>query len=477
MSQSEEEVGELAPAQEGLYFLQLLVPDSSAYNSCCATRLRGLDVLRFRQAGERLVQRHPQLRARFEATPEGPRQRVRAVGRFDFTLEDARGSSASELQDRLQRQVHRPFDLALGDLLRVTAFQVGPGEHVVLFSIHHAISDLWSAGLMLEELGLLYGELTHGAPASLAEPAIHYLTYARRMRERLAGGEGEALWAFWREELEGALVPLRLPAERPRPELPGLKGGTVRARISPALTASVRALSVREGAPLLAVLMATLDLQLWTYSGARDVLVSTPVHGRTRRALRGVFGQFVNSTVVRARPGPEMTFSALVEQVRAALFRSLRHCEYPLHALVQRLGPAARVPLAQVQLALQDLEQDRDPASQAFWAGEPEGRIRAGALEYGCVPLDSEEGQFDLHLLLYSVGDELSCHLKYDADLFDPGTARRMLDDYLGLLEQACAHPKTPLGTLGRAVTAHVQVTGLSDDEVERQLRALLGGG
>lgn len=476
MSPAQEEVAELSPAQEGLYFLQLLVPESTAYNTCGALRVRDLDLGRLQTAGEQLVQLHPQLRVRFAAMPDGPRQIVSPEGRFLFSVEEARGLAPADLSARLKRHALQPFDLSRGDLLRVTAFEVGPGEHILVFALHHVVADLWSAGLMLEGLGQLYGALGSGTPPPLSAPANSYLAYARQQWARLRGAEGEALWAFWRSELDGPLAPLRLPADRPRPSLPGLRGGTVRARIPAALTARIRALAERERAPLLAVLMAVLDLQLFAY-GSDDVAVSTPVHGRTRRALHGIFGQFVNSTVVRARPRQELRFTALLEEVRGALFRALRHSEYPFHLLVQRLGPAARVPLSQVQLALQDLAQNRDPAVQAFWAGEPEGRLRAGTLEFGCFPLDAEEGQFDLHLLLYSVGDTLSCHLKYDADLFDPETARRILDHYLLLLERTCAHPETTLAELSAGVGAHPPVDTLSDDEVERQLRALLGGG
>ncbi|HJX29378.1 MAG TPA: condensation domain-containing protein, partial [Thermoanaerobaculia bacterium] len=203
--------------QRSLWFLQHLAPQGAAYNIAAAARVRtSIDAGALERAFQALVDRHAALRTTFPAIDGAPCRQVAERQSFSLVCMDACGWSEQELRARLAEEAWRPFDLERGPLLRATLLTGGPGGPVLLLAVHHIVADFWSLAILVRELPLLYREAAGAGPAQLPSPGMDYEEHVRMEREALGDGRGEALLAYWRENLAG-LPTLELPLDRPRP--------------------------------------------------------------------------------------------------------------------------------------------------------------------------------------------------------------------------------------------------------------------
>ena len=196
-------------------------------------------------------------------------------------------------------EAKRPFDLTTGPLARGTVLRLGDDDHVVLFSVHHVVSDGWSSGLFLQEISALYSDFAVGRPSPLAEPALQYADYALWQRDWLEGGALDAQLSYWKDRLAGAPELLELPTDRPRPAIQSFSGASEPVVFSEEASAALVALSRREGATLFMTLLAAFQTLLHRYAGQTDVLIGTPIAGRNRAEVEGLIGLFVNTLVRR----------------------------------------------------------------------------------------------------------------------------------------------------------------------------------
>ena len=421
----------LSFAQERLWLLDRLAPGNPAYNVAAAVRLRGaLDAGALERALSEIVRRHEALRTVFRAADGGPLQHVLPPEPHLLAREDLSGSADrdAELQRRAAAEAMRPFDLATGPLLRSTLLRMDADEHVLLLTLHHVVSDGWSMGIFFRELGALYAAFARGEPAPLADPPIQYGDYARWQREHLAGAL-DAQLAYWRERLDGAPALLDLPDDHPRPAVQRGRGARRSVVIPSTLLAELKELGRSEGATLFMVLLAAFDLLLARWSGQDDVVVGTPIAGRTRAETEGLIGLFLNTLALRADLGADPSLRALLGQVRRSTLDAYAHQDVPFERLVEALQPErslAHSPVFQVMLILQNA-----PGAGLHLPGvtlEPvESQTTASKLD---LTLYAQEGREGLHLSLV-----------YDRELFDAATAGRMLGHFHAALESLAADP------------------------------------
>jgi len=441
----------LSPGQRALWFLHQLAPESAAYNVANAVRIRGeLDVPALRRAFQRLIEHHPALRTTFPATYGDPVQQIHAQVEVAFQEEDAVGWSEAALHERLVAEVQRPFDLARGPLLRVHLFARSPQEHILVLALHHIVTDLWSLVVLTDELGALYPAEKAGTPLQLAPLALHYSDYVRWQADMLAGAEGERLWSYWQQNLAGAPV-LNLATDRPRPLVQTYHGAGHSFVLDQALTQRLHALAEAQGTTLYTLLLTAFQVLLYRYSGQDDILVGTPIAGRSRAELAGMVGYFVNSVVVRADLSRNPSFQDLLERVRRTVLAAFAHQEYPFVTLVERLQPVrdlSRSPLFQVMFALQKAHLLNDEGLNAFALGGDGARMRVGGLPFEAITLDQRIAQFDLTLTMGEVSGSLAAALEYNTDLFDAATIQRMAGHLQTLLAGIAAEPQRRIAGL-----------------------------
>ncbi|WP_437561756.1 amino acid adenylation domain-containing protein [Sorangium sp. So ce542] len=431
----------LSFAQQRLWFLDQLEPESATYNVPAALRLRGaLDPQALGRAIAEVVRRHEVLRATLHAVDGRPVQRFHgAPEAWPLPLVDLSGLPAPEREASARRRASeeaaRPFDLSQGPLLRAALFRIAPDDHVLLVTLHHIASDGWSLGVLAGELTAAYEAFARKEEPRLRPLPLQYADYAAWQRQELTRDLLQAEREVWRRRLDGA-PPLELPTDRPRPAARSSRGRTHRFELPRDLTAALRRRSQELGATLFMTLLAGFEALLHRYSGQEDFCVGTPVAGRGRAELEPLIGLFVNTLVLRARLDGDPSFEELVGRVKADALEAYAHQDLPFEIVVDALAverDLRRNPLFQVMFALQNV---------------PPPALSLPGVEVSPVELDVEQARFDLTLFLTESGDAIEGALEFDLDLFDPATVARLAGHYETILRAAAAAPSSRVGEL-----------------------------
>jgi amino acid adenylation domain-containing protein len=443
--------GEPAPlsfAQRRLWFLDRLEP-GAMYNSPLALRVHGaLDASALQRALGEMVRRHASLRSVFRADARGEGEQVALpAGGFPLPSDDLSALAGDEREARALRIVHdevrRPFDLAAGPVFRARLLRLAADEHVLVLAMHHVVSDGWSLGVLFRELGALYEAFSADAPAPLAlgpSPLaplpLQYADYAAWQRGHWTEERLAAQLAWWRRALEGAPAVLELPADRPRPAVQSHRGARLRVALPHALAEGARALARREGATPFMVMLAAFQVLLWRWSGEDDLVVGSPVAGRTRPETEGLIGFFVNTLPLRADLSGDPAFAALLHRVRNTTLGAYQHQDLPFERLVEALHPGrslSHAPVFQHVFAL----QNATPAE-----------LRLPGLRMEVMPIEVGTARYDLEWFFRERDEGITGSIDYAADLWDEATVRRMAGHYQRLLEAAVAGPDTPISAL-----------------------------
>ncbi|HEU4454055.1 MAG TPA: amino acid adenylation domain-containing protein, partial [Longimicrobium sp.] len=428
----------LSFGQERLWFLDQMEPGGSAYHLSRGVRLRGaLDVPALRGALDEVARRHEVLRTTFREGEAGPVQVVAPPSPVALPVVDLAGLDDDHREGSLRRlaraESRRPFDLASGPPLRARVVRLDPAEWAVTFTVHHVASDGWSSEVLVREVSTLYTAFADGRPSPLGELPLQYADYAAWQRERVRGEVLDEQLGFWRDTLAGAPPLLELPTDRPRPAVAGTRAGSRAFTLSPATSAALRALARREGATPYMVLLAAFQALLGRWSGQDDVVVGTPVSGRTRVELEGLIGFFVNTLVMRADLSDAPDFRALVRRTRASVLEAQARLDVPFERLVEELGVArtlAHAPIFQVMYSHGVTAVGGDALSLAGLAAE------------GLGAEGEPDAQFDLSLATWEDTERVGGTLHFRADLWDAATAERMLRHLSTLLDAVCADPE-----------------------------------
>src|SRR4051812_10868223 len=313
----------LSFAQERLWFLDRLEPGSATYNLPMTWRLEGaLDGAALERSVGEIVRRHEALRTTFAEGNGSPVQVIAPFGGFALPVEDLSGLGETDreaaLGQRARDEAARPFDLSAGPLFRAVLLRLGAEEHVLLLSMHHVVSDGWSLGVLFGELSALYAAYREGRESPLPELPVQYADYAVWQRGQLAGEALERQLSYWRERLAGAPELLELPADHPRSPVRTYRSATAEVELSLQLLERLQRLGQGEGATLYMVLLGAFQVLLGRYGGTDDVVVGTPIAGRTRGETEGLIGFFVNTLVLRTDLSGNPSFREVVGPVREA---------------------------------------------------------------------------------------------------------------------------------------------------------------
>jgi amino acid adenylation domain-containing protein len=423
----------LSFAQERLWFLDRLEPGSAVYNIPVAWRLVGtLHEAALERALGEIVRRHEALRTVFAGADGSPVQVIAPFGGFALPVEDLSGLGEADREAALGRrageEARRAFDLAAGPLFRATLLRLGAGDHVLLLSMHHIVSDGWSMGVLRRELSALYAAYREGRKSPLAELAVQYGDYALWQREHLRDDVLEGELAYWRERLADAPALLELPTDHPRPAVQSFRGASERVQLPPEVVARLRALGRQEGATLYMVALGAFQALLCRYSGSEDVVVGSPIAGRGRGEVEELIGFFVNTLVLRTDVSGDPSLRELLGRVREVTLGAYEHQEVPFERLVAELSPDRSLghsPLFQVAFTLD--AQDT--------GGELAGLSAQG------VAAELAVAKFDLSLELVAGSDGVRGKLTYGTDLWEAATMQRLVGHFTRLVEQAGADP------------------------------------
>jgi natural product biosynthesis luciferase-like monooxygenase protein len=460
--------------QRSLWYLAQMNPASAVHHIARAVRLHGrVDTPALRRAWQALVDRHEALRTNVIGSNGEPSQRIHAHQDVDFTIVDAAGWPDARVQEHVDAEAERPFDLAADRLLRVTCFTRADGDCVLLVVVHHIICDMWSLGVMVQELEHLYtlfaASVSAGAntsaststgsdvneslplPLPLLTARRQYADYVAHQQTLLNGPARAELETYWRDRIDGDLSPLEFPVSKTRPRVPTLTGGAVDVRIDPDLATRLERLAQQSGASLFVVLLTAWHLLLHRYTGRDRVLSGSPSACRTRAGFEEIVGYLVNPIVITADCSGNPSAAELITRVRQSTAGALAHQEYPFAALVDLLrvsrDPSAP-PLVQAFFAFQDTTSVDRGRSGALSLPIDGMTTRFAGMGISSWPVRNATALFDLALEIARHGGALAGSLRYNADILDAPAASRIAGHYRQLLEGIAAAPHTRIAEL-----------------------------
>jgi hybrid polyketide synthase/nonribosomal peptide synthetase FtdB len=443
----------LSRGQAAMWFLRQLAPESAAYHLGDAVAIRGpLDLAALERAFARLVARHPALRTTFGVRDGVPFQRIDPTGTATVERCDAAGWDDADLHRRLVSELERLFDLERGPVVRLSVCSRSPVEHYLVLVLHHIVGELWALILLVQELSELYRAETAGTRPRLRPLPRDYRDYVRWEAELLAGPDGERLAAWWRGKLAGPPPALTLPTDRPRPPVKTYAGALRAFRLGGDLTTAVKDLARAEGATLFAVLLAAFAALLHRSSGQDDVVIGSPVSGRTRPEWEGVVGYFDNPLPLRLDLSGQPSFRDLVGRSRRVVLEALEHRDLPLPAIVEQAQPhrdPGRNALFDVMFVLRQSHVGSLRPLTLFAFGEAGAQLDLGAgFELAAMDLPRRTAQLDLTLAISEADGELHGSWEYNTDLFDTATIDRLTGHLERLLRAAVADPDRPVAAL-----------------------------
>lgn len=439
----------LSYAQRSLLMLHRMNPGSASYNVAFTARFTGgFDSGTLSRAIRSLVGRHEALRTTFPRVgTDGQddttgRQTVHGWLEPDFAELDARQWSRQQVEEAVRGAYREPFDLVTGPPMRVRAYRVAQGEAVVLVAAHHVVCDFWSLGVIVAELEELYRAEAERRPPRLPGRNVPYSGFVAYQDELIAGERGGRARSYWHAQLSGPLE----TAEWPRFDLDPADadgGGAIVFPFPADLAHGVFALATQEGVTPYTVMLTAFQALVSRYTGHRDVLVGTPVAGRTDPTMAECVGNFVNPVVLRADLSGAVSFREQLGRTRRTVAEALEHQDYPFELLVSELAPPRvddRNPVFQTMFSYQ--KPSRYPALAGLYvADEGAAPVAWAGLTAEPFRLAQQDDQLELVLEVVHDGDRLVGVLKYRTSVFSAAAARRATEHYLTLLRAAIADP------------------------------------
>ena len=442
----------LSFAQQRLWVLDQMEPNNPLYNIPRRTRMRGtLDLNAFTQALNGIIHRHESQRTTFTVLDGEPVQVIAPSLVLDVAMRDlthfpdeARELEAARLAEA---EALIPFDLAKGPLVRATLLKLADDDHVLLLTMHHIVSDAWSAGIFFQEFGELYNAALANRPSPLPDLPIQYADYAVWQRNWFQGDVLDQQLAYWKEHLRGAPPVLQLPTDRPRGKAQSFHGFMETISFSGETANALRKLGQQEGVTLFMSLLAGFQTLLSRYSGENQIVIGTDVANRTTTETERLIGFFINLLALRTDLSGNPTFRELLARVREVALGAYAHQEMPFDKLVQELQPERSLshnPIVQTLFVMQNL-----PPKEKNLTG----------LTLSPFELPITRSKFDLAVFVVNRPEELLTYWLYSTDLFEAATIRKMARHFEALLTNAVADPDTRIGA----------IQYLSDEELQEQ--------
>ena len=429
----------LSFAQRRLWFLHQFDPGSSLYNIPVQVKIEGdLDASALERSLREIITRHEILRTTFAIVDGEAVQIVNDARDWTLKVIDLQMHPAGEgkPEEIASLEAREAFDLEGGPLIRATLLKLREHDHSLLITMHHIISDGWSMGILVRELGHLYECYTEGKTSLLKELPVQYADFAIWQREQIEGEVLDTQLDYWKSRLAGSPPALEFPTDRPRPPIQTHNGAVEPIRLTRRLTEALKELGHAQNATLFMTLLAGFNVLLCRYTNQEDILVGTPIANRNHAEIEGLVGFFVNTLVLRTDLSGEPRFKKLLARVRDGALAAYANQDLPFERVVEELQPIrdmSRAPLFQVMFDLQNT---------ALKALELKG------LRLTPIDTDSRTAKFDLTLTMSETPDGVAGSLEYNTDLFCAATIERVLRHFTMVLEGVTTNPDEKISRL-----------------------------
>ncbi|MEL6259637.1 MAG: amino acid adenylation domain-containing protein [Cyanobacteria bacterium J06626_6] len=460
-------------SQQRLWLVDQMQGKSSAYNMPMVLLLRGeLNVDVLERSLFEIIQRHETLRTNFQMVGEALMQVI--AESVDFKLDAASVDISGKLlplppqvKAAVSQETRQPFDLKSDTLIRTKLLKIREKQNVLVVTMHHIITDGWSQNIFKRELAQIYSALSAGKVPSLPPLSIQYADFALWQQELLSGDRLQTHLQYWKSQLSGSAPLLQLPTDYPRPAVKTSNGGTVKFRLTPALTDRIKEISHQVQATPFMTLLTAFNILLFRYSALEDIVIGSPIANRQRKELEPIIGCFVNTLVFRTKLSSDISFLELLTQVRRTALDAYAHQDLPFEKLVEELQPErclSHTPLFQVAFALHNM---------------PKPGKQSSGLKISRLAQASAVSKFDLSLVISDIkgptkrsrkdrtdnktfdqpfdadkkvsktaGRIFTGSFIYSTDLFKAETVHRLATQFEALLEDISRSPNKAIGAL-----------------------------
>jgi amino acid adenylation domain-containing protein len=441
----------LSFAQQRLWFLAQLEPNSPAYNIPEALRLQGqLDIEVLTQTLKTIVQRHEVLRTNFTTVADEAVQIIHAQINLELPVIDLSHLSPITREQAVtkltEQEAEKTFNLEKDSLLRVTLIRLNDNdlEHIIFFTMHHIISDGWSTGILVEEFATLYQAFLAGKPSPLPELPIQYADYAVWQRDYLQGEVLDRQLSYWQQKLGGKLPVLKLPYRQHQPAVQTNRSLSHDFKLSQELSQTLSQISRETETTLFMVILATLNTLLYRYTQQDDIVVGADIANRNRAETEGLIGFFVNLLVLRSDLSGYPSFKELLGRVQEITLSAYAHQDLPFERLVQELQPSRqpnKTSLFQVLLVMDNV---------------PTLELELPGLTITAIEEVDSYAKFDLVLFIAETASGMVGSWQYNSDLFDARAIAKLADSYITLLQDIVLQPDTRINNLAMSNKAEI---------------------
>ena len=418
----------MSAAQRRMFILHQMEGGNISYNLPFVLLVEGkLDRQRVEEAFQKLIQRQECLRTSFETVAGEPVQRIHETVEFIISY---RETDESKVQEMINDFV-RPFDLNKEPLLRVGLFKISDAKHVLIYDLHHIISDGFSLGILLSEFIDLY------EGRELPKPRIQYKDFTAWQNELFRSPKIKNQEEYWLKTFSGELPLLNLAVDYLRPAIQSSEGDRFEFEIGPELTARINQIAVQNGATLYMVLLAAYNVLLFKHTGQDDIIIGSPVSGRSHVGLDKIIGVFINTLAMRNHPSGDKAFTEFLAQVKENTLNAFNNQDYQFEAMIDKLNlrrDLSRNPLFDVMFVLQNMDI-----------------IPQRSMEFQLTPFTyrSKTAKFDLTLEAIEAGDQkILFNFEYCTKLFKRETIVRFAGHFGNILTAIAANPAIQLGAL-----------------------------
>lgn len=437
----------LSFSQQRIWFLNQFTPDTSAYNIIRGIRLSGrLSIPAFEQTINEIVRRHEALRTTFTLKDNQATQIIAPRLTISVPLVSLTDLPVAERESSLNQlaveESRRAFVLSHGPLLRITLVRLAETEHALLVTMHHIISDYWSLGIFIRELGALLEASLAGKQSPLTELSIQYSDYAVWQREWMQGSLLQSQRSYWQEQLAGYLPLLDLPGQRPPRSITDLRGRTSTLLLSESLSASLKSLSQQEGCTLTMTLLAAFKLLLHRLTRQSEIILGLTIANRNQPEVDQLIGFFVNTLALRTDLSEARDFRELLRRVRESCLGAYAHQDFPFEKLTEELQP--------------ERKPQRNPFFDILFnsLNASIGGAHLPGLQVRDLERDDPAAKFILTLNVEEVARQIGFRAVYQQAALPTESVTCLLNQYQYLLEQIVAEPGASLSAYS-LVTSH----------------------
>lgn len=432
---------ELSPGQKRLWFVENFEPGNRAYNLPFDYRIKGdVNVSILEKSFNELINRHESLRTLLLSSDGVPFQTVLSTLPFSLNVVNLEKLSQEERNSAvekysLENEMHI-FDLEKGPLFIAKLLKINETEWLLLFNMHHAISDGWSVKILVDELGLIYTALLQSTPLLLPELPITYRDFSVWQNEWLKSEDCKKELDFWINELKGAPDLLQLPTDFQRPKNQTYDGDEISFWLDQKTTAQLRLFGQQNKGSLFITLLSIFNTLISRYASQEEFLIGIPIAGRNFEEQESLVGMLINNFPLRITPLDQMTFPEMFEMSRKKFFQAYDNQKLPIDRIIEELKVTRTSnisPLFQVMFNLLDMFDEEISLADSIMNMVDKRRSIA---------------QFDLSLHIYESKNSLNCVLEYNTNLFKKSRIERMAGHFQELVQSILENPEQKLRSI-----------------------------